>query len=113
MRSDLLALGLLVGFAAPSRADETQVTILTSTTTGSWYPLGMALSSVYGNAIKVVSFSVQATQGSVENLRLLEAGDGELGFTLADTLASAVSSRRRAATGCAASRRSIQPTFTS
>jgi uncharacterized protein len=29
----------------------------------------------------------------VENLRLLEAGDGELGFTLADTLASAVSSK--------------------
>jgi uncharacterized protein len=89
MRSILLALALLVGFVAPSRAAETQITILTSTATGFWYPMGMALSSIYGNAIKGVSFSVQATQGSVENLRLLEAGDGELGFTLADTLASA------------------------
>ena len=93
MRSVLLALALLADFVAPSRAAETQVTILTSTTTGSWYPLGMALSSVYGDAIKGVSFSAQATQASVENLRLLEAGDGELGFTLADTLASAVSSK--------------------
>jgi uncharacterized protein len=89
MRSVLLALALLVGFVAPSRAAETQVTILTATTSGIWYPLGMALSSIYGNAIKGVSFTVQATQASVENLRLLEAGDGELGFTLADTLASA------------------------
>lgn len=93
MRWVLLALGLLVGFVAPSHATETQVAILTSTTTGVWYPTGMALSSIYGDAIKGVSFTVQATQASVENLRLLEAGDGELAFTLADTLASAVSSR--------------------
>ena len=93
MRSVLLALALLVGFAAPSRAAETQVTILTSTSSGAYYPLGMALSSIFGNAIKGVSFSVQATQGSVENRRLLEAGDGELGFTLADSLANAVSSK--------------------
>jgi uncharacterized protein len=89
MRSILLALALLAGFVAPSRAAETQATILTSTATGSWYALGTALSSIYGNAIKGVGFSAQATQGSVENLRLLEAGDGELAFTLADTLASA------------------------
>ena len=87
----MLALALLVGFVAPSRAAETQVTILTSTTTGAYYPLGMALSSIFGNAIKGVSFSAQATQGSVENLRLLEAGDGELAFTSADALANAVS----------------------
>ena len=93
MRSVLLVLALLVCFAAPSRATETQVTILTASTTGIWYPLGMALSSVYGNAMKGVSFTVQATQASVENLRLLESGDGELAFTLADTLASAVSSK--------------------
>jgi uncharacterized protein len=93
MRSVLLALALLVGFVAPSHAAETQVTILTASTTGTWYPFGMALSSVYGNAIKGVSFTVQATQASVENLRLLEAGDGELGFTLADTLVKAVSSK--------------------
>jgi uncharacterized protein len=75
--------------AAEARAAETVVTILTATTGGIWYPLGMALSSIYGNAVKGVSFTVQATQGSVENLRLLESGDGELAFTLADTLTDA------------------------
>jgi TRAP transporter TAXI family solute receptor len=93
MRSVLLGLALVVGFVAPSRAAETQVTILTGPTTGVFYPLGMALSSIYGNVIKGVSFTVQATQASVENLRLLEAGDGELGFTIADSLANAVSSK--------------------
>jgi uncharacterized protein len=89
MRSALLVLGLLVDFAAPSQAADTFVTILTGSTSGIYYPLGMALSSIYGKAIKGVSFTVQATNGSVENLRLLESGDGELGFTLADTLANA------------------------
>jgi TRAP transporter TAXI family solute receptor len=89
MRSVLLALALLAGFVAPSRADETQVTILTATSSGAMYLLGTALSSVYGNAIKGVSFSVQATPGAAQNLRLIEAGDGELGFSFADTVASA------------------------
>jgi len=75
--------------AAEARAAETVVTILTATTGGIWYPLGGALSSIYSKAIKGVSFTVQATQGSVENLRLLESGDGELAFTLADTLTDA------------------------
>jgi uncharacterized protein len=113
MRSILLALALLVGFVAPSRADETQVTILTGPTTGVFYPLGMALSSIYGNAIKGVSFTVQATQASVENLRLLEAGDGELGFTIADSLANAVSSKEAGSDRLRGVRRSIQRTFTS
>jgi TRAP transporter TAXI family solute receptor len=89
MRSVLLALALLVGFAVPSRAAETQVTILTGSTSGIYYPLGIAFSSIYGNAIKGVSFTVQSTKGSVENLQLLESGDGELAFALADTTADA------------------------
>jgi hypothetical protein len=89
MRSVLLALGLLVGFVAPSYAAETLVTILTGGTSGIYYPLGVALSSIYGKVTERVSFTAQATNGSVENLRLLEAGDGELGFALADTVADA------------------------
>jgi TRAP transporter TAXI family solute receptor len=89
MRSVLLALGLLVGFVAPSYAAETLVAILTGGTSGIYYPLGVALSSIYGKVTERVSFTAQATNGSVENLRLLEAGDGELGFALADTVADA------------------------
>jgi TRAP-type uncharacterized transport system substrate-binding protein len=75
MRSILLALGMLVGFVAPSHAVETQVTIVASTTTGVWYPLATALSSIYGKAMKDISFTAQPTQGSLDNRRLREAGE--------------------------------------
>ena len=89
MRAIFLALAALLALLRPSSAEETVITILTGGTSGIFYPLGMALSSIYGNAVKGVSFTVQSTSGSVENLRLLESGDGELAFTLADTLADA------------------------
>jgi TRAP transporter TAXI family solute receptor len=40
-------------------------------------------------AIPGARASVQVTRGSVENLSLLQAGDGELAFTLGDTLSAA------------------------
>ena len=60
--------------------------------------------------------SVQVTQGSVENLRLLEAGDGELAFSLGDTVsppgrATPRQASRRRWQNCAASRRSIATMF--
>src|SRR5271156_3505693 len=87
MRPTLLALALFVALAAPSRAAETMITILTAAPSGIWYPLGTTLSSVFAKAIPGANVTVQATAGSVENLRLLEAGDGELGFTLGSVLA--------------------------
>ena len=96
MRSALLALGLVAGLAAPSHAAETLVTILTGGTSGVFYPLGMALSSIYGNAIKGVSFTVQSTNGSPQNLRFLESGDGELAFAQADTTADAWAGNKEA-----------------
>lgn len=89
MRSILLALGLVVTVAAPSRAAETQIAILTATPSGAWYPLGVTLSSIYSKAMRGANVTVQATAGSVANLRLLQSGDGELGFTLGSSLALA------------------------
>jgi len=89
MRLILIALGLFVVLAGPSDAGETMITILTATPSGIWYPLGTTLSSIYAKAIPGANVTVQASPGSVENLRLLEAGDGELAFTLGDALADA------------------------
>jgi uncharacterized protein len=99
MRLILIALGVIFALANPSQGAETLITILTATAAGGWYPLGTTLSSVYSKAIPGANVTVQATQGSVENLRLLESGDGELGFTLADTLASAVAGDEEAGFG--------------
>jgi uncharacterized protein len=62
------------------------VNILTGGTSGVCYPLGNALSAIYGNALPGAKVTVQATQGSVQNLNLLQAGRGEVAFALADSV---------------------------
>ena len=89
MRLILVALGLILAVAKPTGAAETLITILTGSTSGIYYPLGTALSSIDAKVIPGANITVQATAGSVQNLRLLEANDGELAFTLGDCLADA------------------------
>ena len=89
MRLILVALGLILAVAKPTGAAETLITILTGSTSGIYYPLGTALSSIDAKVIPGANVTVQATAGSVQNLRLLEANDVELAFTLGDCLADA------------------------
>ena len=72
--------------AVPAKAQEF-VTILTGGTAGVYYPLGVALSKIYTEKVQNVRPTVQATKASVENLNLLQAGKGEVAFTLGDSLA--------------------------
>lgn len=82
-------LGLGAGLGSPpARADEF-VTVLTGGTSGVYYPLGVALSKIYTEKIPGIRPSVQATKASVENLNLLQQGNGEIAFTLGDSLAFA------------------------
>ena len=66
------------------------INILTGGTSGVYYPLGVALSQIYTDNVEGARPSVQATKASVENLNLLQAGKGEIAFTLGDSLALAV-----------------------
>ncbi|MDQ2916697.1 MAG: TAXI family TRAP transporter solute-binding subunit [Pseudomonadota bacterium] len=76
--------------AAPlASAADTFVNVLTGGTSGVYYPLGVALANVIGKAMPSVKTSVQATKASVENLNLLQAGRGEIAFTLGDSLSDA------------------------
>jgi hypothetical protein len=80
-----------MGGTIPARAQAPRfVTILTGGTSGVYYPLGVALSQIYGKAMPETKFTVQATKASAENLNLLQAGRGEIAFTQTDTLVQAV-----------------------
>jgi TRAP transporter TAXI family solute receptor len=82
----LIAAAILAAVgAAPAQADEF-INILTGGTAGVYYPLGVALSKIYADKIKGSRPSVQSTKASVENLNLLQAGKGEIAFTLGDSL---------------------------
>jgi uncharacterized protein len=75
--------------AAPALAADQFINVLTGGTSGVYYPLGVALANNIGKALPAVKTSVQATKASVENLNLLQAGRGEIAFTLGDSLSDA------------------------
>src|SRR5947207_1732743 len=79
----------LLLLAAPALAADTFGNVLTGGTSGVYYPLGVALANVIGKAMPSLKTSVQATKASVENLNLLQAGRGEIAFTLGDSLSDA------------------------
>jgi len=61
------------------------INVLTGGTSGVYYPLGVSLTQIYGKVLPDAKASVQATKASAENLNLLQAGRGEVAFTLGDT----------------------------
>ena len=79
------AAALALTLPAAARADQF-VNVLTGGTAGVYYPLGVALAKIYGDNIPGARTSTQATKASVENLNLLQAGKGEIAFTLGDSL---------------------------
>ena len=81
----LLAATAALIIAATAHAQEF-VTVLTGGTSGVYYPMGVALSQIYGKAMPGAKTSAQVTKASAENLNLLQAGRGEIAFTLGDAL---------------------------
>lgn len=80
-----MAVALSFGTASMAKADEF-INVLTGGTSGVYYPLGAALANVYGEKIDGARTQVQSTKASVENLNLLQAGRGEIGFALGDSV---------------------------
>jgi hypothetical protein len=81
----LIAAGAFAVVSLSAHAAEF-INVLTGGTSGVYYPLGVALTQIYGKAMPSAKTAVQATKASAENLNLLQAGRGEVAFTLGDTL---------------------------
>lgn len=77
---------LFSAFAIVTVKADTFVNVLTGGTSGVYYPLGVALSKIYGAKIPGVRTQVQSTKASVENLNLLQRGRGEIAFALGDSV---------------------------
>jgi TRAP transporter TAXI family solute receptor len=90
MKKLTIAFALAGALLAMSSAHAQQfINILTGGQSGVYYPLGVALSQIYGKAIPNVKSTAQVTKASAENLNLLQAGRGEVAFTLGDALSDA------------------------
>lgn len=88
-----LVLGALGSAALPFSplvlAQQKFINVLTGGQSGVYYPMGVALSQIHSKALPHAKVTVQATKASAENLNLLQAGRGEIAFTLADSLSDA------------------------
>ena len=84
-----LASAALLACSCSALAAEQFINVLTGGTSGVYYPLGVALANAIGKSMPAAKTSVQATKASVENLNLLQAGRGEIAFTLGDSLSDA------------------------
>ena len=87
MRSLIAASALAIAASAGHAAEF--INVLTGGTSGVYYPLGVSLTQIYGKVMPDAKTSVQATKASAENLNLLQAGKGEVAFTLGDTYSEA------------------------
>ena len=74
----VMALLLMAAVTATASA-ATFISIATGGTSGTYYPLGGDIANLFNTVIPGVKASAQATGGSADNLRLMLAGDAEMG----------------------------------
>jgi TRAP transporter TAXI family solute receptor len=84
-----LGLGLTLAATGASHAQQQFVNVLTGGQAGVYYPLGVSLSQIFSKDLPNTRSTAQVTRASAENLNLLQAGRGELAFTLSDALSDA------------------------
>lgn len=89
MRKAFAAAVALAFLAGPGRAEQKSVrlSIVTGGTGGVYYPLGGGLAAMLSKALPGVEATAEVTSASVDNIKLVGAGQADIAFTLADTAA--------------------------
>lgn len=72
---------------------KTRLSIATGGTGGVYYPYGGGIAKIISANLPNVEATAEVTAASVDNLKFLRDGKADIAFTLADTLADAVSGR--------------------
>jgi len=80
------AVGALACAILPMAAAQTQsrISITTGGTGGVYYPLGGGMANVLSKYVPGLQATAEVTGGSVDNLKLINAGKSEVGFSMAD-----------------------------
>jgi TRAP transporter TAXI family solute receptor len=80
-----LAAAGLMGLPSPALARRLRMVIVTGSTGGVFYPYGGGLAKVLTEKGKDIQATAQVTGGSVDNIKLLSAGEAEIGFSTIDS----------------------------
>jgi TRAP transporter TAXI family solute receptor len=82
LTATVLALFLLI--AGQGLCKDTKLLFATGGVSGTFYPLGGAIAQVWNQKIAGLNVTVQATGGSLENVRLLGSKDAEVAICMND-----------------------------
>ncbi|MPZ67808.1 MAG: TAXI family TRAP transporter solute-binding subunit [Pseudonocardiaceae bacterium] len=82
---------LLAACSQPAEQDSTDetissISIATGTTGGVYFPVGGAMAEILGNQVDGITATAEATGASVENIRLVSAGDSEIAISQGDVV---------------------------
>src|SRR6201981_1857133 len=91
----ILAVALSAGLAGIAYAQQKTMSIGTGGTGGVYYPLGGAIANVLSKALPNVQATAEVTGGSVDNLKLIGAGQSEMAFTMADAALDAMQGQEK------------------
>src|SRR6267142_2356524 len=83
----LVGAALLTGIVV---AQQKAISIATGGTGGVYYPLGGGLANVLSKTIPNLQATAEVTGGSVDNLKLINSGQSELAFVMADAALDAL-----------------------
>ena len=81
-----ILISFVVLFALPPNLSFAKLSIATGSKGGNYYPVGEKIAEILNQNVQGLLVDVKATQGSVENLKLLEDGESELGIVQSDIL---------------------------
>src|SRR5215213_2990 len=86
-----VAIGLAAAlFAGGVLAQQKAISIATGGTGGVYYPLGGGLANLLSKAMPGVQATAEVTGGSVDNLKLINTGQSEIAFSMADAALDAL-----------------------
>jgi len=80
----ILAVGLFVGFSTVWAQKKVMISIATGGTGGVYYPYGGAIASVISKHVPGVEATAEVTAAAVDNLKLIGAGNADLGYAYPD-----------------------------
>src|SRR3954463_7496951 len=85
-----IACSAALALAGVVHAQQKTMSIGTGGTGGGYYPLGGAGANVLSKALPNVTATAEVTGGSIDNLKLIGAGQSEMAFTMADATLDAM-----------------------
>ena len=91
----LAASALLVASGTASAQKTQFVSVFTGGQSGVYYPVGVAIAQNLADNIDNLRATAQVTKASAENMNLLQAGRGEIAFSVADTVEDALNCREQ------------------